>query len=170
MLASSRATRLHYSSNKCNLINHKHSSHINFHGFSGFRLVGTSQKLGTGCPELAILGTADRYILITTTNLYLLIVEKWHNILIQYHMNYIKVQNCSYMLEKDVLRNTSQKEWGGIFLGFGCPNDAQTSCWLRLCTCYSMLANLPLQFCIRKLWVKLPCVRVKSNPFNLEPY
>ena len=40
------------------------------------------------------------------------------------------------MVDIDISRNSSQNILGvlkGDFWGFGCPNDAQMPCWLRLC-------------------------------------
>ena len=58
-----------------------------------------------------------------------------NNSLAQCHRNYIEVNKFNNMLEIDILRNSSQKLLGVLrvdFGGFGCPNDAQTTCWLRL--------------------------------------
>ena len=61
-----------------------------------------------------------------------------HDKPIQYHGNYIEVKKCNHMLEIDIFRNSSQWNVGvliilmGEFWGFGCQNDAQTPCWLRL--------------------------------------
>ena len=54
------------------------------------------------------------------------------DILIQIHENYMEVKkfNYMYMLEIDILRNSSQKKLGvlnGAFEGFGCPKR-QTPC------------------------------------------
>ena len=44
-------------------------------------------------------------------------------------------KTIKWMLEIDILRNFSQRILGvlkGDFYGVGCPNSAQTPCWLRL--------------------------------------
>ena len=56
-----------------------------------------------------------------------LLIEIRHNILIQCHGNYIEVNKFNYMLEIDILRNFSQKDFGCNEVdsgGFGRPNDA----------------------------------------------
>ena len=104
---------------------------------------GLSQDLETGCSKLAIMKFLDinffqgrpQYIQISTINIYLL-NEIEHNIHMQCQRNYIGVQRFSYMLEIDILRNSSLDFLCvllGVFWGFGCPNDAQRPCWFRLC-------------------------------------
>ena len=47
-----------------------------------------------------------------------------YDILIQCHRNNMEMKKLNYMLEIDILRNSSQKFLGvlrGIFQGFGCP-------------------------------------------------
>ena len=47
-----------------------------------------------------------------------------HDILIQCHGSYMEMEKINYMLEIDILRNTSLNFLGvlrGAFLGFGCP-------------------------------------------------
>ena len=47
-----------------------------------------------------------------------------HDILIQCHENYMEMKKINYMLEIDILRNSSQFFGGvlrGAFEGFGCP-------------------------------------------------
>ena len=47
-----------------------------------------------------------------------------YNILIQCHGNYIEMKKFNYMLETDILSNSSPKYLGvmrGAFYGFGCP-------------------------------------------------
>ena len=49
----------------------------------------------------------------------------------------MEMKKFNYMLEIDILRNSSQKNVGvlmGVFKGFGCSKDSQTPCWLRLCS------------------------------------
>ena len=46
----------------------------------------------------------------------------------------MKMKKVNYMLEIDILRNSSQKfwvSWGVLFKGLGVQNDTQTPCWLR---------------------------------------
>ena len=57
--------------------------------------------------------------------------EVKHNVHIQCHGNYIELKMFNYMLEIDILRNSSQMFGGvlkGDFGGYGHPNDAQTPC------------------------------------------
>ena len=59
-----------------------------------------------------------------------------HNVIIQCHGNYFKVENFNCMLEIDILRNYCPRDLSVLksnFWGFGCPRDAQTPCWFRLC-------------------------------------
>ena len=80
---------------------------------------GLSQDLETGCPKLAIvkiLGVqifkGDHNILkISSINMYEFIKIR-HNILIQYHGNYMEMRKFNYMLEIDILRNSSQNLLG----------------------------------------------------------
>ena len=46
-------------------------------------------------------------------------------------MNYKEMKKVNYMLEIDILKNSS--EFLGCPEGFGCPNDTQMPCWLRHC-------------------------------------
>ena len=67
---------------------------------------------------------------LTTIIIYL----RW-NINILCKGNYIGVRKNRYMLKIDISRSSYQKTFGcpkGEFWCFGCPNDAQTPCWLRL--------------------------------------
>ena len=58
------------------------------------------------------------------------------NVHIQYHVDYIEMKKkIYYMLKTDILMNSSQKNLSvlkGDFSECGCPNGAQTPCWLRL--------------------------------------
>ena len=51
-----------------------------------------------------------QYTHISTINMYKFI--KRHDILIQCHKNYMGMKQFSYMLEIDILRNSSQFFWG----------------------------------------------------------
>ena len=47
----------------------------------------------------------------------------------------MEMKKFNYMLEIDILGNSSQNFFGvprGAFLGLGVQKDTQTSCWLRL--------------------------------------
>ena len=60
---------------------------------------------------------------ISTINMYKFIKIR-HDIIIQCHGNYMELKKFNYMLETDILRNSSQKVLGalrGAFKGFGCP-------------------------------------------------
>ena len=59
----------------------------------------------------------SQYTQITTINMYLLIKTN-HNILKQYHWNYIEVRKISYMLEIDIFRNSPQRNLGVLRGGF----------------------------------------------------
>ena len=63
----------------------------------------------------------------TVSLLWQIVIEIRHNILIQCHGNFIEVNKFNYMLEIDILRNFSQKDFGCNEVdssGFGRPNDA----------------------------------------------
>ena len=51
----------------------------------------------------------------------------------------LRWQNFNYMLKIDILRNSCQHFLEGVlkagFWGFGCPDDTQMPCWLRLWRC-----------------------------------
>ena len=53
----------------------------------------------------------------------------------QDHGNYVMMKKFNYMLEIDILRNSSLKKmWvslGVLFKGLGVQKDTQTPCWLR---------------------------------------
>ena len=45
----------------------------------------------------------------------------------------MEMKKFNYMLEIDILRNSSQKNWvpwGMLFKGLGVQKDTQTPCWL----------------------------------------
>ena len=51
-------------------------------------------------------------------------IKIMHDILIECHGNYMEMKKVNYMLEIDIFRNSSQKNWGvlrGAYQGFGCP-------------------------------------------------
>ena len=52
-----------------------------------------------------------QYTQISTINMYEFIQIR-HDILIQCHGNYMEMKNVNYMLEIDILRNSSQKSLG----------------------------------------------------------
>ena len=57
----------------------------------------------------------------------------------------LRWKNLIYLLEIDILRNCSRYFWVVLwddFWGFGCPGDAQTPYWLRLCS-YRALSTKP---------------------------
>ena len=66
-----------------------------------------------------------------------LLNEIKHNVHMHYAMQLIILRwnKINYMLEIDILRNSSQNHLGvlkGDFWGFGCSKSTQMSCWLRL--------------------------------------
>ena len=95
-------------------------------------LQGLSQDLETGCPKWAIvkflgvqiLRGTPQYTQISTINMYKFIKIR-HDILIQCHGNHMEMKKrFNYMLQIDILRNSSKIFLGvlmGGFRGFGCP-------------------------------------------------
>ena len=80
---------------------------------------GLSQDLENGCPKLAIVeflgiqnfkGNNVQYTQILTIHMYEFIKIR-HDILIQCQGNYMKMKKFNFMLEIDILRNSSQKNW-----------------------------------------------------------
>ena len=45
----------------------------------------------------------------------------------------MEVKKFNYMLDSDILRNSSQIFLGALFKGLGVQKDTQTPCCLRLC-------------------------------------
>ena len=79
---------------------------------------GLNQDLETGCLKLPILkfwGAQIHYTQISTINMYKFIKVR-HDIIIQWHRNDMEMKKSNYMLEIDILRNSSQF-WGGILRG-----------------------------------------------------
>ena len=75
---------------------------------------GLSQELETVCLKLAMvkfLGVHNIYTQISTINMYIFI-KIVHDILIRGHGNYMMKKKFNYMLEIDILRNSSQKNLG----------------------------------------------------------
>ena len=85
----------------------------------GYLKQGLSQDLETGCLKLAIvklLGVqifkgGTQYTQISTINMYKFIKIR-HDILIQCHGNYMEIRKFNYMLEIEILRNSSQNILG----------------------------------------------------------
>ena len=106
---------------------------------------GLSQDLETGCPKLAIVKYLGlQYTRISTINMYKFIKTR-HDILIQCDGNCMEMKKIKYMLEINILRNSSQifwVSWGLLFKGLGVQKDTQTPCWLR--PCYSTYSNWSL--------------------------
>ena len=63
-----------------------------------------SQDLKTGCPKLPIVysDSSQKFVKLNKIR---------HDILIQCHENYTLMKNINYMVEIDILRNSSQKNW-----------------------------------------------------------
>ena len=76
---------------------------------------------------------------ITTIIMYLLIQIN-HNILLQCHGIYIGVKKINYTFKHVIFRNYTRNHiriWvpdGWLLRVFWCPKDAQTPCWLKLCS------------------------------------
>ena len=104
-----------------------------------------SQDLETGCPKLAIGKFWASNFLRGTTIYSDFIIKMYefikirHDILLQYHGNYMEMKRFNYMLEN---WDWHFKKFFTIF--FGSPErcflrvwvskkDTQTPCWLRLC-------------------------------------
>ena len=92
-----------------------------------------SQDLETGCPKLAIVNFLGvqifkggaQYTQISNINMYAFI-EIRHDILIQCHRNYMETKKVNYMVEIDILRNSSQKSWvswGVLLKGLGVQKE-----------------------------------------------
>ena len=77
---------------------------------------GHSQDLETGCPKLAIEKFLGIQILKRDHNILGFQPYKFikirHDILIQCHWIHMEMEKFKYMLEIDILRNSSQKNWG----------------------------------------------------------
>ena len=117
-----------------------------------FTLQGLSQDLETWCPKLAIVKYWGTHI---GTMIYLDFIYRHvknyrirHDILIQCHGNHMEMKIFNYMLEIDILRNSSQKiwvSWGVLFKGLGVQKDtqdallAETMWHLVFSGCYSTL-------------------------------
>ena len=74
-----------------------------------------------------------QYTQISAINMYKLIKVR-HDIIIQWHRNNMEMKKINYMLEIDILRNSSQNILGvlrGAFKGLGVQKDTQTPYWLR---------------------------------------
>ena len=55
------------------------------------------------------------------------------NILWKCHGSYIRVKKLNWKWHFEKLRTKNLGDLKGYFWGFGCPKNAQTPCWLRLC-------------------------------------
>ena len=90
---------------------------INLAGYTGYQ--GLSQELETGCLKLAtvnFLGVHNfkgdhNILIISTINMHKSIKIR-HDILIQCHGNYMEIKEFNYILEIDILRNSSQRFLG----------------------------------------------------------
>ena len=100
---------------------------------------GLSQDSETGCPQLAIVKFwgvqifrgGPQYTQISTIKMYKYNKIR-HDILIQCHGNYMEMKKFNYMLEIDILRNSSLEKLG-VLRGLGVQKGTQTPCWLRPC-------------------------------------
>ena len=71
------------------------------------RSQGLSQDLETGCPKLATVKFCGVQIFKGDHN-----ILRFHDILIQCHGNYMEMKQFNYMLEINILTNSSQRYLG----------------------------------------------------------
>ena len=107
-----------------------------------------SLDLETGCRKLGIVNflgvqilKGDCYIFRFLPYTCMISLIR-HDILIECHGNNMDMKKVNYMLEIDILRNSSQKKSGCPEGCFSIQKDTQTPCWLR--PCYRVQVLLPL--------------------------